>query len=51
MVYVFLAKASLKIEKMAWKQASGKDVAYRIIEAYRFAQMDPFRAATHNKGR
>jgi hydroxymethylglutaryl-CoA reductase len=25
-------------------------VAQRILEAYRFAQLDPFRATTHNKG-
>lgn len=25
-------------------------MAVRMIEGYRFAQLDPFRAATHNKG-
>lgn len=25
-------------------------MAQRILEAYRFAQLDPFRATTHNKG-
>jgi degradative hydroxymethylglutaryl-CoA reductase len=35
---------------MGWKNKSGKEVAYKILEAYRFAQLDPFRAATHNKG-
>ena len=25
-------------------------MAYKVLEAYRFAQMDPYRATTHNKG-
>lgn len=29
---------------------SGADIAKRIVEAYVFADHDPFRAATHNKG-
>jgi hydroxymethylglutaryl-CoA reductase len=46
------AGASFKIpvEKMGWKNAKGNEVVIRILEAYKFAQMDPFRACTHNKG-
>ncbi len=29
---------------------SGEEVAERIIKAYHFAEADPYRAATHNKG-
>lgn len=29
---------------------SGKEVAERIVKAYHFADADPYRAATHNKG-
>src|SRR5690606_38039229 len=28
----------------------GQDVAQRIVQASRFAELDPYRAATHNKG-
>lgn len=45
-----LAFFEIPVEKMSWKQTSGKEVAFRILEAYRFAQMDPYRASTHNKG-
>lgn len=40
----------IPVEKMKWKNVDGLIVASRILEAYRFAQLDPFRAATHNKG-
>ena len=32
------------------KNAIGNDVVEKIIEGYKFAAMDPYRAATHNKG-
>ena len=35
---------------MCWKNFPGKDVVERIIEAQRFAELDPYRATTHNKG-
>lgn len=35
---------------MGYKSLSGKDVAVRILEAYEWASLDPYRAATHNKG-
>jgi len=45
-------KASFKIptEKLEYKGFSGEEVALRIIEAYEWAESDPFRASTHNKG-
>ncbi|KAJ3133042.1 hypothetical protein HK100_004726 [Physocladia obscura] len=47
-----LAKSSFKIPiaKLAYKSFTGRQVAARIIEAAEWAQDDPFRAATHNKG-
>lgn len=35
---------------MGWKNYDGETVSKRIIETYRFAQLDPYRATTHNKG-
>ena len=35
---------------MGWKNFPGKDVVERILEAQRFAELDPYRATTHNKG-
>ena len=35
---------------MAYKSLSGKEVAVRILEAFEWADLDPYRAATHNKG-
>jgi hydroxymethylglutaryl-CoA reductase len=35
---------------LAFDQFGGEDVRDRIIEAYAFAAVDPYRAATHNKG-
>jgi len=35
---------------LAYKSLSGKEVAARIIEAYEWAEVDPYRATTHNKG-
>lgn len=47
-----LAKATVTIRKadLAFKDFSGEDVRDGIIEAWAFAQADPYRAATHNKG-
>ena len=38
------------VEALAWKGRTGSEVAERILEAYAFAERDPYRAATHNKG-
>jgi degradative hydroxymethylglutaryl-CoA reductase len=40
----------IPLDKLDWKGTSGKLVAEKIIEAYRFAQLDQYRATTHNKG-
>lgn len=32
------------------REFQGQDVARKIVEAYRLAAVDPYRAATHNKG-
>jgi hydroxymethylglutaryl-CoA reductase len=40
---------ALAIETAEFK-ASGEEVRDHIIEASRFAELDPYRAATHNKG-
>ncbi|KAF9291574.1 hypothetical protein BGZ74_000347 [Mortierella antarctica] len=47
-----IAKSTFRLpfSHMAYKSMSGKDVAVRILEAYEWADMDPYRAATHNKG-
>jgi hydroxymethylglutaryl-CoA reductase len=35
---------------LAFGDYTGEEVAQRIVEAYTFAVVDPYRAATHNKG-
>ena len=37
-------------ERLAWKEFSADEVARGIVDASRFAEADPYRAATHNKG-
>lgn len=50
----FRSRCKVKAEFLALKDAkislSGEEVARRIYEAYVFADNDPYRAATHNKG-
>lgn len=47
-----LARASCRIptELLAFGEYSGKQVRDGIVEAWAFAEVDPYRAATHNKG-
>ncbi len=47
-----LAKATCKIapDSLAFGEFSGEAVSDGIIEAWAFAEVDPYRAATHNKG-
>jgi len=47
-----MAKATCRIpvEELAFESYSGEDVRDGIIAAYVFAAVDPYRAATHNKG-
>ena len=44
------AEGSIAAERLATSTASGATVADAIIEAATFAECDPYRAATHNKG-
>lgn len=44
------AKFSLPLSKMAYRGFDGARVAAGIVEAYEFADADPYRAVTHNKG-
>jgi len=47
-----LARATVTIlkEALAFREFSGEQVRDGIIEAWAFADADPYRAATHNKG-
>ncbi len=47
-----LVKSRCKIpfEDLAWKNFSGREVAEGIQLASQFAELDPYRATTHNKG-
>ena len=47
-----MAKATCKIpvQELAFDNFSGEEVRDGIIAAYAFAAVDPYRAATHNKG-
>lgn len=44
------AKCSIPVELLAWHGFDGADVAEGIAQASLFAERDPYRAATHNKG-
>ncbi|GAB5353935.1 hypothetical protein AAMO2058_000076700 [Amorphochlora amoebiformis] len=44
------AAFKIPFEALAWKGVEGEVVAERVMEAYLFAEDDPYRAATHNKG-
>ncbi|HUV15704.1 MAG TPA: hydroxymethylglutaryl-CoA reductase, degradative [Pelolinea sp.] len=47
-----LARASctIPVDALAFGEFSGEEVRDRVIEACAFADTDPYRAATHNKG-
>lgn len=47
-----LARARLRVtpEVLATKERSGEEVVEGILDAYTLAAIDPYRAATHNKG-
>lgn len=47
-----LARASCRIrqEALAFDDFSGEQVVDGVVEAWAFASVDPYRAATHNKG-
>lgn len=44
------ARCRIPFEHLKWKSFSGREVAEGIELASQFAEMDPYRAATHNKG-
>ena len=45
-----VARCAIREELMRRPGHSGAAVAEGVVEAYRFAAVDPYRAATHNKG-
>jgi hydroxymethylglutaryl-CoA reductase len=44
------ASCTIPAENLAFNDYVGEEVRDRIIEAWAFAEADPYRAATHNKG-
>src|SRR5215211_9410928 len=44
------ARCSIPLKELAFDDFSGEEVRDGIIAAYAFAAVDPYRAATHNKG-
>ncbi|HEY1130998.1 MAG TPA: hydroxymethylglutaryl-CoA reductase, degradative [Roseateles sp.] len=44
------ARVRLTAEVLKTKERSGEDIIEGVIDAYTFAAVDPYRAATHNKG-
>lgn len=44
------AEFHVPFEMLKTEKIDGRSVATRMVEASRFAQVDPYRAATHNKG-
>ncbi len=44
------ARCTIPTDALAFREFSGEEVARGIVEAWAFAAVDPYRAATHNKG-
>ncbi len=44
------ARCRIPAKELSWKGYSGQEVAEGIAKASAFAELDPYRAATHNKG-
>lgn len=44
------ARATWRLDDIATEGVSGEEVRDGMLSAYRFAALDPYRAATHNKG-
>jgi hydroxymethylglutaryl-CoA reductase len=44
------ARCTIPVQELAFDNFSGQEVRDGIIAAYAFAAVDPYRAATHNKG-
>jgi hydroxymethylglutaryl-CoA reductase len=45
-----VSKFMIPVESLAWKGFKGTEVADKLLEAFRFAKTDVYRAVTHNKG-
>ncbi len=44
------ARCQIPVRDLAAFERSGEEIARGVVQASRFAQADPYRAATHNKG-
>jgi hydroxymethylglutaryl-CoA reductase len=44
------AECTIPVDELAFSRYSGSDVVQGVIAAWAFAAVDPYRAATHNKG-
>ena len=44
------AELTVRSDQLKQESLSGEEVIERMLEAYEFAVIDPYRAATHNKG-
>lgn len=44
------AQIKLDINQLNYRDKTGFEVAKLIVEAYKFAELDLYRAVTHNKG-
>ena len=44
------ARVRLTAKTLATKERSGEEIIEGVLDAYTFAAIDPYRAATHNKG-
>ncbi|HEY3320119.1 MAG TPA: hydroxymethylglutaryl-CoA reductase, degradative [Planctomycetota bacterium] len=44
------ARFEINVDCLKWSKFTGKQVAERLVRAYQFADADPYRATTHNKG-
>ncbi len=46
----FAARCAIRFEDLALDGHDGAEVARRVVAAAKFAELDPYRATTHNKG-
>ena len=45
-----MSEFHIPLKNLTWKSIPGEEVAKRVLEAQRFAELDHYRATTHNKG-
>jgi hydroxymethylglutaryl-CoA reductase len=45
-----VSRCEIPFEHLGWKGYSGEEVAFGVARASEFAESDPYRATTHNKG-